>query len=174
MQIKFSNGKIFTYTQAFGLERDFKDGYTRPSIEIIMPLAQTSYNEIESIISNTDVMKSFTLVGDKQQIPIYKKMQVINAIVNSDGTPLVDKKGKAVTTISTKTVIDENDNPIIDHYEQTEAPINIYDNYTVVGKISVEDGNISFKLYKQISSMEEERNEAIRAVDELLLAMEGW
>ena len=40
-------------------------------------------------------------------------------------------------------------------------------------ELDYEDGNISFKLYEQISSMEKERNEAIRAVDELLLAMEG-
>lgn len=173
MQIKFSNGKTFIYTQAFSLERDFKDGYTRPSVEVIMPLAQTSYNEIESIISDADVMKSFTLEGDEQQIPIYKEVQVEKVIVNSDGTPLADKKGNAVTVISKEIAVDEKGNPIIDHYEQAEAPTSTYDNYTIVGKIAVEDGNISFKLYEQISSMEKERNEAIRAVDELLLAMEG-
>ena len=51
MNIIFSNGKEFEYTQAFGLERDFKDGYTRPSMEIHMPIAQTSYNEIENTIT---------------------------------------------------------------------------------------------------------------------------
>ncbi len=170
MQIKFSNGKTFTYTQAFSVDRDFKDGYTRPSVEVIMPLAQTSYNEIESIISDADVMKSFTLVGDEQQIPIYKEVQVENVIVNSDGTPVVDKKGKAVTVISKKIVLDENDNPIIDHYEQAEAPTSTYDNYTIVGKINVEDDNITFKMYK-LSDTEIEKNSAVRAVDELLLSM---
>ena len=170
MQIKFSNGKTFTYTQAFSVDRDFKDGYTRLSVEVIMPLAQTSYNEIESIISDADVMKSFTLVGDKRQIPIYKEVQVANALVNSDGTPVVDKKGKAVTVISKKIVLDENDNPIIDHYEQAEAPTSTYDNYTIVGKISVEDGNITFKMYK-LSDTEIERDNAVQAVDELLLSM---
>ena len=170
MIIKFSNGKTFTYTQAFGLERDFKDGYTRPSIEVIMPLAQTSYNEIESIISDADVMKSFTLVGDEQQIPIYKEVQVENVIVNSDGTPLVDKKGNAVTVISKEIAVDGKGNQIIDHYEQAEAPTSTYDNYTIVGKISVEDGNITFKMYK-LSDTEIEKNSAVRAVDELLLSM---
>ena len=170
MIIKFSNGKTFTYTQAFGLERDFKDGYTRPSIEVIMPLAQTSYNEIESIISDADVMKSFTLVGDEQQIPIYKEVQVENVIVNSDGTPLVDKKGNAVTVISKEIAVDGKGNQIIDHYEQAEDPTSTYDNYTIVGKISVEDGNITFKMYK-LSDTEIEKNSAVRAVDELLLSM---
>ena len=170
MQIKFSNGKTFTYTQAFSVDRDFKDGYTRPSVEVIMPLAQTSYNEIESIISDADVMKSFTLVGDEQQIPIYKEVQVENVIVNSDGTPLVDKKGNAVTVISKEIAVDGKGNPIIDHYEQAEAPTSTYDNYTIVGKISVEDGNITFKMYK-LSDTEIEKNSAVRAVDELLLSM---
>lgn len=172
MQIKFNNGKTFTYTQAFGLERDFKDGYTRPSLEVIMPLAQTSYNEIESIISDADVMKSFTLVGDEQQIPIYKEETVVNGIVNLDGTPILDANGNQATSTTTQVVKDENGNPIIDHYEYTDPVVNTYEDYTIKGKISVEDGNITFKVYR-LSDTEIERNEAIQAVDELLLAMEG-
>ena len=130
MQIKFSNGKTFTYTQAFSVDRDFKDGYTRPSVEVIMPLAQTSFDEIYNIL-NSEAVNNITLIGD----------------TNS----WTDENGKTVTN----------------------TPTSEYNNYNVVGKITVEDGNISFKLYEQISSMEKERNEAIRAVDELLLAMEG-
>ena len=130
MQIKFNNGKTFTYTQAFGLARDFKDGYTRPSLEVIMSLTQTSFDEIYNIL-NSEAVNNITLIGD----------------TNS----WTDENGKTVTNTSTSE----------------------YNNYNVVGKIAVEDGNISFKLYEQISSMEKERNEAIRAVDELLLAMEG-
>lgn len=130
MQIKFSNGKIFTYIQAFGLERDFKDGYTRPSIEVIMSLAQTSFDEIYNLL-HSNATEHIILAGD----------------TNS----WTDENGKTVTN----------------------TPTSEYNNYNVVGKIIVEDENISFKLYKQISSMEKERNEAIRAVDELLLAMEG-
>lgn len=130
MQIKFSNGKTFTYTQAFGLERDFKDGYTRPSVEVIMPLAQTSFDEIYNLL-HSNATEHIILVGD----------------TNS----WTDENGKTVTN----------------------TPTSEYNNYNVVGKITVEDENISFKLYEQISSMEKERNEAIRTVDELLLAMEG-
>lgn len=129
MIIKFSNGKTFTYTQAFGLERDFKDGYTRPSLEVIMPLAQTSFDEIYNLL-HSNATEHIILVGD----------------TNS----WTDENGKTVTN----------------------TPTSEYNNYNVVGKIAVEDGNISFKLYEQISSMEKERNEAIQAVDELLLAME--
>lgn len=130
MNIKFSNGKTFTYTQAFGLERDFKDGYTRPSLEVIMSLAQTSFDEIYNLL-HSHATEHIILVGD----------------TNS----WTDENGKTVTN----------------------TPTSEYNNYNVVGKIAVEDGNISFKLYEQISSMEKERNEAIRAVDELLLTMEG-
>lgn len=130
MQIKFNNGKTFTYSQSFGLERDFKDGYTRPSLEVIMPYEQTNFDEIYNIL-NSEAVNNITLIGD----------------TNS----WTDENGKTVTN----------------------TPTSEYNNYNVVGKIAVEDGNISFKLYEQISSMEKERNEAIRAVDELLLAMEG-
>lgn len=171
MQIKFNNGKTFIYTQAFGLERDFKDGYTRPSLEVIMPLAQTSYNEIESIISDTSVMQSFTLIGDSTPIPVYKKETLLDGIVNTDGTPILDVNGNQATSFSTQVVKDENGNPVIDHYEYTDPVVNTYEDYTIKGKISVEDGNITFKVYR-LSDTEIERNEAIQAVDELLLAME--
>lgn len=172
MQIKFSNGKTFTYTQAFGLERDFKDGYTRPSIEIHLPISQTSYNEIESLVSNAEIMKAFTLVGDSTPIPVYKKEKVLNGIVNVDGTPILDANGNQATSISTQVVKDENGEPVVDHYEYTDPVVNTYEDYTIKGKISVEDGNITFKVYR-LSDTEIERNEAIQAVDELLLAMEG-
>ena len=171
MQIKFSNGKTFVYTQAYGLEHDFKDGYTRPSLEVIMPLAQTSYNEIESIISDTAVMQSFTLVGDSTPIPVYKEETVVNGIVSADGTPVLDANGNQVTSITRQVVKDENGNPIIDHYDYTDPVVNTYEDYTIKGKISVEDGNITFKVYR-LSDTEIERNEAVQAVDELLLAME--
>lgn len=172
MQIKFSNGKTFTYTQAFGLERDFKDGYTRPSLEVIMPLAQTSYNEIDSIVSDKAVMQSFTLVGDSTPIPVYKEETVLNGIVNTDGVPILDANGNQATSITKQVVTDENGNPIIDHYDYTDPVVNTYEDYTIKGKISVEDGNITFKVYR-LSDTEIERNEAVQAVDELLLAMEG-
>lgn len=171
MQIKFSNGKTLPYINAYALERDFKDGYTRPSLEVIMPLAQTSYNEIESIISDTAVMQSFTLVGDSTPIPVYKEETVVNGIVNVDGTPILDANGNQATSTTTQVVKDENGNPVIDHYEYTDPVVNTYEDYTIKGKISVEDGNITFKVYR-LSDTEIERNEAIQAVDELLLAME--
>lgn len=172
MQIKFSNGKTFVYTQAYGLERDFKDGYTRPSIEVIMPLAQTSYNEIESLVSNAEIMKAFTLIGDSTPIPVYKEETVVNGIVNIDGVPILDANGNQATSITKQVVTDENGNPIIDHYDYTDPVVNTYEDYTIKGKISVEDGNITFKVYR-LSDTEIERNEAVQAVDELLLAMEG-
>ena len=126
MKIIFANDKEFEYTQAFGLERDFKNGYTRPSIEIHMPIAQTSYNEIESIINDVEIMKSFTLVGD--------------AIVNMDGT-------------------------------LGETPMNTYTDYTIKGKITVEDDVLTFKMYR-LSDIEIENKEAMATIDELLIAME--
>lgn len=172
MQIKFNNGKTFTYTQAFGLEKDFKDGYTRPSVEVIMPLAQTSYNEIESLVSDAEIMKSFTLIGDSTPIPVYKEETLLYGIVNTDGTPILDANGKQATSTTTQVVKDENGNPIIDHYDYTDPVVNTYEDYTIKGKINVEDGNITFKVYR-LSDTEIERNEAVQAVDELLLAMEG-
>lgn len=127
MNIIFSNGKEFEYTQAFGLERDFKDGYTRPSMEIHMPIAQTSYNEIESIINDVEIMKSFTLVGD---MPI-------------------DENGMVMG----------------------EAPMNTYTDYTIKGKITVEDDVLTFKMYR-LSDIEIENKEAMATIDELLIAME--
>lgn len=130
MQIKFNNGKTFEYTQAYSLERDFKDGYTRPSLEVFMPYAQTSFNEIYNIL-NSEAVNHITLIGETREF--------------------ANENGELVS----------------------DTPTSVYENYNVVGKVAVEDDRISFKLYEQISSMEKERNAAIRAVDELLLAMEG-
>ncbi len=170
MNIKFSNGKTFTYTQAFVLERDFKDGYTRPSLEITMPIAQTSYNEIESLVSDAEIMKSFTLIGNSTPIPVYKEETVVNGIVNANGVPILDANGNQATSISKQVVTDENGKPVVDHYDYTDPVVNTYEDYTIKGKISVEDGNITFKMYK-LSDTEIEKNSAVRAVDELLLSM---
>lgn len=127
MKIIFSNDKEFEYINAYAIERDFKNGYTRPSIEIHLPIAQTSYNEIEGIINDVETIKSFTLVGD---VP-------------------VDEDGVVVG----------------------EAPTNTYTDYTIKGKISVEDDIITFKLYR-LSDVEIENKEAMATIDELLIAME--
>lgn len=160
MQIKFNNGKTFTYSQSFGLGRDFKDGYTRPSLEVIMPLGQISYDEIYNILNDENAIKHIELVGDEQLTPIYKKVTFTVTAENGEKIAV------------TQNAVDKDGNLIIENYK-SYIPKSEYNNYNVVGKIAVEDGNISFKLYEQISSMEKERNEAIRAVDELLLAMEG-
>lgn len=64
MNIIFSNEKVFEYTQAFAIEKDHYNGETRQSIEVHLPIAQTSYEEIAAIVNNADIMQSFTLVGD--------------------------------------------------------------------------------------------------------------
>lgn len=130
MKIKFKNGKIFNYTNARILLKDYNDGYTRPSLAVEMPYGQTNFNEIYNLL-HSDAVDYIELIGDTVEY--------------------VDKNGKLIS----------------------DTPTSVYENYNVVGKVAVEDGRISFKLYEQISSMEKERNAAIRAVDELLLAMEG-
>lgn len=117
MQITFSNGKTLPYLNAYALERDFKDGYTRPSVKVEIPFSETSFDEIQSLMG-----MDFTLIGEE----------------------------------------DENGN----------APTSEWKDYSIKGEIAVNDGVISFKVYR-LSDTEIERNEAIQAVDELLLAMEG-
>ena len=126
MKIIFANNNEFNYTQAYALERDFKNGYTRPSIEICMPAAQLDFNEINSIISDAEIMKTFTLVGDAP----------------------VDGEGNVIGL----------------------APIALYEDYTIKGKISLEDDEIIFKMYR-LSDMEIENREAKAAIDELLITM---
>ena len=123
MQIKFSNGKTLQYINAYALERDFKDGYTRPSIKVEIPFSETSFDEIQSLMG-----MDFTLVGDEQ----------------------FDENGKVIAV----------------------APTSDWKEYSIKGEIAVNDGVISFKVYR-LSDTEIERNEAIQAVDELLVAMEG-
>lgn len=123
MQIKFNNGKIFTYTQAFSLERDFKDGYTRPSVKVEIPFSETSFDEIYSLMG-----MDFTLIGDEQ----------------------FDENGEVIAVALTSE----------------------WKDYTIKGEIAVNDGVISFKVCR-LSDTEIERDEAIQAVDELLLSMEG-
>ena len=122
MQIKFSNGKTLPYLNAFSLERDFKDGYTRPSIKVEIPFSETSFDEINSLMG-----LDFTLIGDEQ----------------------FDENGKVIY-----------------------APMSEWVGYSIKGEIAVNDGVISFKVYR-LSDTEIERNEAIQAVYELLVAMEG-
>ena len=123
MQIKFSNGAILPYLNAYSLERDFKDGYTRPSVKVEIPFSETSFDEIQSLMG-----MDFTLVGDEQ----------------------FDENGEVIAV----------------------APTSEWKEYSIKGEIAVNDGVISFKVYR-LSDTEIERNEAIQAVDELLLAMEG-
>ena len=123
MQIKFSNGKILPYLNAFALERDFKDGYTRPSVKVEIPFSETSFDEIQSLMG-----MDFTLTGDETY----------------------DENGEVIST----------------------APTSEWKEYSIKGEIAVNDGVISFKVYR-LSDTEIERNEAIQAVDELLLDMEG-
>lgn len=52
------------------------------------------------------------------------------------------------------------------------TPQNIYCDYDIKGKITIDDEEITFKLYKK-SDLEIENEEAIATIDELLLAMEG-
>lgn len=123
MQIKFSNGKALPYLNAYALERDFKDGYTRPSVKVEIPFSKTSFDEINSLMG-----MDFTLTGDETY----------------------DENGKVIST----------------------APMSEWKEYSIKGEIAVNDGVISFKVYR-LSDTEIERNEAVQAVDELLLAMEG-
>ncbi len=123
MKITFQNGKALEYTQAYALERDFKDGYTRPSMKVEIPFSETSFDEIQSLMG-----MDFTLTGDETY----------------------DENGEVIST----------------------APISEWKEYSIKGEIAVNDGVISFKVYR-LSDTEIERNEAIQAVDELLLAMEG-
>lgn len=126
MIIKFANDKEFEYLEAYSLERDFKNGYTRPSLEVHMSTAQISYNEIESILNDTAITKAITLIGE----------------------------------------------PIVDEYDEViETPTSIHENYTIKGKITVEDDILTFKLYK-LSDVEIENGLAKQAIDELLIAME--
>lgn len=125
MKIIFANDKEFEYIDAYSLERDFKDGYTRPSLEIMLPIIQTSYNEIAEILNDFSAMKIITLVGEP--------------ILNEDGT-------------------------------YGETPISIFKDYTIKGKISVEDDILTFKIYR-LSDVEIENREAKEAIDELLITM---
>lgn len=123
MQIKFSNGKTLPYLNAYALERDFKDGYTRPSVKVEIPFSETSFDEIQSLMG-----LDFTLTGDEQ----------------------FDENGEVIS----------------------KAPTSEWKDYSIKGEIAVNDGVISFKVYR-LSDTEIERNKAIQAVDELLVAMEG-
>lgn len=123
MQITFSNGKTLQYMNAYALERDFKDGYTRPSVKVEIPFSETSFDEIQSLMG-----MDFTLTGDETY----------------------DENGEVIST----------------------APTSEWKEYSIKGEIAVNDGVISFKVYR-LSDTEIERNKAIQAVDELLLAMEG-
>lgn len=69
MNIIFSNDKVFEYTQAFVIEKDHYNGETRPSIEVHLPIAQTSYDEISAIVNNADVMQSFKLYNEAPVLP---------------------------------------------------------------------------------------------------------
>ena len=125
MKIIFANDKEFEYIDAYSLERDFKDGYTRPSLEIMLPIIQTSYNEIAEILNDFSAIKTITLVGEPT--------------LNEDGT-------------------------------YGETPISIFKDYTIKGKISVEDDILTFKIYR-LSDIEIENREAKEAIDELLITM---
>ncbi len=142
MNIKFLNGKNYEYLEAFALENDYCKGIKRPSLTIHFPVAVITYNELEEILDDVSNLKEIVLTGDEQVIPVY-----------SDE-------------------VDEAGNPVIDHYETLEAPVNTYCDYDIKGKITVDDEEITFKVYKK-SDLELENEEAVRIIDELLVALEG-
>ena len=167
MIIKFANEKEFIYSEAYCMEHDFcnQDGITRPSIEIYMPLFQTSYNEIESIISDANLLKSFVLIGNMPEpVPVYKTEEVEMMIANEEGN--------SVTATEILTVFDAAGNPIIDHYEQPEPVMQVHKNYRPEGRrVIIENDFIKFKLYQK--NADEIENDALKeAVDTLLIAME--
>lgn len=113
-KIIFASGKELPYINAFSLEKDYKEGYTRPSVEVSIPFAETSFDEINNLAGT-----NFTLVGEP--------------------------------------ILDENN-------EVIETPTSEWNDYSIKGKISVDDNTITFKCYK-LSDIE-------IALDELLISME--
>ena len=67
MNIIFSNNKVFEYTDAYAIEKDYYNGETRPSIEVHLPIEQTSFDEISAIVNDADIMQSFVLVGEETE-----------------------------------------------------------------------------------------------------------
>ena len=120
MTIIFNHEKEFEYIDAYSLERDFKNGYTRPSLEVNLII---DYNEIAEIIKD---IKHIKLIG--------------NPIISEEGYVL-------------------------------EIPESEYVDYSIPGKISVEDGITTFKVYR-LSDTEIKIRDAEAAIDELLIAME--
>ena len=69
-----------------------------------------------------------------------------------------------------KDEVDEHGNQVVDHFEEY-TPQNLYIGYDIKGKITVDDEEITVKLYKK-SDLEIENEEAMAIIDELLIAME--
>ena len=157
MQIKFNNGKTFTYTNSFAIENDYINGITRKSLEFEIPIEQTSFNEIHDILNDENAINHIELVGDEQLTPIYKKVTFIVTAENGEKVPI------------TQYAVDKDGNLIIENYK-SYIPKSEYDNYTIIGKISLDNGILSFKIYR-LSDTEIERDNAVQAVDELLLSM---
>lgn len=130
MTITFNDGTVFNYTQAFAQERDYRNGYTRPSLSVTMLFSQTKFDDLFTLLSSEAVNK-IVLTGD----------------------PMI--------------IVDENGETV-----EGDAPTNTYEGYNVIGDITVSDDMVTYKLYQQVSSIEKERDEAIAAVDELLLIIE--
>lgn len=172
MKIIFSNNKEFEYKKAFAIEKDHYNGETRPSMEIHLPLAQTSYDEISTIVTDAGIMQSFTLVGDAPApIPVYMTQEVVKAMTDENGEAICDEDSNPIVMTFTETVVDENGKPVIDHYQHIEPPTNIYEGYVFGDRITVEKGVLVFKKYK--ASVAEMENEELKAaVDTLLIAME--
>ena len=175
MIIKFEYGKEFIYSGAYCIEQDFchKDRITRPSIEIQIPLGQTTYNEIESIISDPELIKSFTLIGNMPApIPVYKEELVLVPSIDEKGNIILSKEGEPIMIEMVQSILDEQGNPVVDHYEQPEPVMHIHENYKPEGRrITIEDDIITFKLYQK-NADEIENDELKKAIDILLIAME--
>ena len=141
MIITFSNGTSFEYINAFGLENDYHKGIKRPSLEIHMPANVISYNQLETILKDASNLKEIVLTGDETVVPVYSQEK------------------------------DEFGNQIIDHYETVTPPVNTYCDYDIKGKITVDDEEITIKLFKK-SDLEIENEKALAIIDQLLIAME--
>ena len=63
-------------------------------------------------------------------------------------------------------------NTVVDEKGVEYTPQNTYSGYDIKGKITVDDEKITVKLFKK-SDLELENEEALRVIDELLIAMEG-
>lgn len=118
-----------TYLTALETEEFYDNAYRRV-LRLELDAAGHSLDALHQLLSEEENVKHITLEGEPD--PVYKTTVVTQEVQ--------DAEGKTGTVQQEITLLDEQGQPVVDHYV---TPTNVYDDYTILMFVGVEKKQVS-------------------------------